>query len=472
MLGGENQDKSKRGLTVKFMLFVNSLFFVMGSVLGIILIITIYQSSQNEIRNRGLTIAKNLAVASPGPVKIGDFASITPLVEEIGHEPSIAYALVLNREGTVLSASDPGQQGRTLDDSLTKNALKAGHASVLEFQKGSEDFYDISVPILSGSGVQAEAGEPGQPAEKLGVVRLGISLTQLQSDLVRYITLTASILVALMASGIAISLFFIRYIIAPLDQMTRVAVEMAQGNFNRAIEVHSNDEVGVLAGAFSQMSSSFKGMMAKIQGSARQLALIAGQISEVSRNVTEAGAHQADAAQNSSASIEEMNASVRSISDHVDTVSVSAQSSAAAVGELSAAISQVAEGTTALFASVDETASALGEMSGSIRSVVANTDALSENSKATAASISEMNASIKEAEKNAKESALLSERVSRDASELGVGAVERTLQGMEKIKKTVGQSAFVIDRLENRVERIGKILTVINEVRSPRQEQA
>jgi methyl-accepting chemotaxis protein len=131
---------------------------------------------------------------------------------------------------------------------------------------------------------------------------------------------------------------------------------------------------------------------------------------------------------------------------------------------MSAATIQVANSTSNLSSYVEDTASALLEMSSSIRQVVEHINALTDHMSDTTASCSRMNISINEIETTAKESALLTEKVSHDADELGRGAIEKTIEGMDNIKKAVEKSSSVIFKLGERTEYIGKILTVIDEV--------
>ncbi|NIT04057.1 PhnD/SsuA/transferrin family substrate-binding protein, partial [Candidatus Saccharibacteria bacterium] len=69
-----------------------------------------------------------------------------------------------------------------------------------------------------------------------------------------------------------------------------------------------------------------------------------------------------------------------------------------------------------------------------------------------------------EVEGHARESAELSDKVAKDASTLGVASVEKTMQGMQKIKATVEKTAENVHKLGGRSEEIGKILTVIDEI--------
>src|SRR5581483_10355711 len=253
----------------------------------------------------------------------------------------------------------------------------------------------------------------------------------------------------------------------PLVQLVGVMGQVAQRDLTVEVESKvgaARDEVGLLADAFGRMSSSLKGVIKKIQNSSQQMTSVVDRMLIDTKKVNDGAIRQAKAAEKTSSSIEQMNASVKNISENVDSVSTSALETSSSIGQMSAAISQVASNTTILSSSVDETTSALLQMSGSIKEVVGYIDVLSASAEETTSSITEMSASIQDVGKNAKESALLTEKVSRDAAELGLVAIEKTIEGMEKIKKTVDKSTYVINKLDERTEHIGKILTVIDEV--------
>jgi methyl-accepting chemotaxis protein len=103
-------------------------------------------------------------------------------------------------------------------------------------------------------------------------------------------------------------------------------------------------------------------------------------------------------------------------------------------------------------------------MSASIKQVAGNVVLLSTASSETASAVTEINASVKEVEQNAKESAALAERVTREASDIGMMSVTKTIASMEKISETVKKTTDVIHQLGQRSDQIGKILTVIDEV--------
>lgn len=452
-----NQTEPKRGLKFKFLLIIGLLLGTMGFLIGLTLLIGLKNSFEGQLQKRGLALANGIAKFGALAVSVEDRAALEQMILGPSHELDVAYIAVLNHEGKIIIHSDERENGKTLKDPLTVQASRTLQPTVYRYQNASGRYFDVVVPVH----LEAMQSHDGK---KVGLIRVGLSLTGIESEMKRLFLVTLSILGGLIGIGMFVSLVFTRIIIAPLEQMAGLAVKIAGGDFRQPVEVKTQDEVGVLANALGQMSDGLKGMIKRIQDTSQQVTAVADKVMINARRINEGATHQAKAAEKTSSSIEEMNASVKSISENIDGLSTSAEATSSSLIEMSAAISQVATSTVTLSSSVEDTASSLIQMSSSIKQVVEHIDALSMNTVETTASINEVNASIREVEKNAKESAVMTEKVSQDATDLGMDAIEKTIEGMEKIKRTVEKSANVINKLDERTEHIGKILTVIDEV--------
>ncbi len=435
----------------------------MVSILGMVVLFGLKHSFKDQLQKRGLSLAKNIASSSLFGISTEDQSFLMPMVKQISEESDIVYLIIMDSSGKVLAHTNEHEIGKRFDDGLTLQALKSEQPAVFSHKEGSDRLFDIAVPAFLKS-MNPDSSTQGKGGEKIGLIRLGVSLKGIQDELNKVLWLTLLVGSLVIAAGIFFSLLFVRIIVTPLEKMTTIAVQIAGGDFSQAITFTTRDEVGILADAFSKMSTGLNGMIKKIQDTSRQITSVAGQMRVNIKQVRDGAVHQAEATEKTSSSIEQMNASVKNIAENIDSVSSSSQSASSSLAEISTAISQVASSATTLSSSVEDTASSLLQMSGSIRQVADNIDTLSSSAEETAASITEMNASIIEVGRNAKESALLSEKVSQDAAQLGVGAMEKTIKGMEKIKKTVDQSANVIKKLDERTDHIGKILTVIDDV--------
>jgi len=99
----------------------------------------------------------------------------------------------------------------------------------------------------------------------IGVIYLKDSLEEAYARLsdLRDILLVATLLA--MASTVVLGFALARTITGPIRELTRTAAEIASGNFDQAIAVRSDDEIGQLGEMFNRMSRQLKETMSEIQ---------------------------------------------------------------------------------------------------------------------------------------------------------------------------------------------------------------
>src|SRR6476620_4276354 len=130
---------------------------------------------------------------------------------------------------------------------------------------------------------------------------------------------------------------------------------------------------------------------------------------------------------------------------------------------MTATSSEVADNLGELANSVRETVSSIEEMAYSIKEVAKNVDALSLTAEETSSSMNEMDVSIDQVQSNANETARLSEEVALDA-EKGAEAILKTIGEIYRIKESSQEAVAVISNLGSRIEAIGQIVNVIDDV--------
>ncbi|MEZ4254138.1 MAG: methyl-accepting chemotaxis protein [Polyangiales bacterium] len=190
----------------------------------------------------------------------------------------------------------------------------------------------------------------------------------------------------------------------------------------------------------------------------------AGKVFSQHANTLENGIReQSTVVQRTTDSIHEMSNVQREMAQHVEALSSSAQSSSASILEMTAMNDEVAENMSNLAGSVRETVSSIEEMAYSIKEVARNVDALALTAEETSSSMNEMDVSIEQVQSNAGETERLSEQVARDA-ETGADAILKTIGEINRIKETSSEAVTVISSLGTRIEAIGDILNVIDEV--------
>jgi len=171
-------------------------------------------------------------------------------------------------------------------------------------------------------------------------------------------------------------------------------------------------------------------------------------------------------AQGSSAASEgvrEVGRALSGVSSSVEMLAASADESSSSIRGMASTNDEVAESVGHLSQSVRETATSIEEMAYSIREVAKNVDALSLTAEETSSSMYEMDVSIDQVQSNANETARLSEEVAIDA-ERGAEAILKTIGEIYRIKESSQEAVSVISDLGSRIEAIGQILAVIDDV--------
>ena len=172
---------------------------------------------------------------------------------------------------------------------------------------------------------------------------------------------------------------------------------------------------------------------------------------------------QVGAADETSRLIKDLTAAINEIAHHLETLTQSAEESSSSILQMTATNDEVAENVGELAGSVRETVSSIEEMAYSIKEVAKNVDALSLTAEETSSSMNEMDVSIDQVQSNANETARLSEEVALDA-EKGAEAILKTISEIYRIKESSQEAVSVISSLGSRIEAIGQIVNVIDDV--------
>ena len=161
--------------------------------------------------------------------------------------------------------------------------------------------------------------------------------------------------------------------------------------------------------------------------------------------------------------LQQVTAALKDISENIAVLEEAAEESSASVLEMATANTAIAESMTTLTHAVSDTASSIEEMTYSIKEVAGNVQELSATAEETSSSMNEMDMSIHQVQSNANETAKLSEEVTR-AADLGVDAINQTIQGIQRIKTSTTDATKVMDALGTKIGEIDKILQVIDDV--------
>lgn len=481
-----------KGLGLKFK-FIGSIFIfiiILAFLSNLVLYFKTYDTLEEELRSKGDVLTSKMAVQSgPHLYLIGAASSraeLQKIIQEVLREEFVEYILVYDSIGKIVLSGEKKSEGIVYTEDVEyfeKDESKPPMVVV------GQEFYEIYDKVLNekvmtrNSNISADlydsfsiikyspnlfnnqtsAGNGASIEEDRGMVQLGLSTQTIPASVWNIIKPSLTISIFLYAIIGTISTLFVTRLINPLNNIAQISLAISEGDLRNEVEVTRSDEIGILQKAFYDMNIRLRDMIGKVSFAAKNLGDSSGQILGLTKDVSGGGTRQATSTERITDLIERMIESIKEISESVEKLTIFSENNSSSIMEMASSIQEVAYHTESLSASVDETSSSIEEMTASITQVADNVHALSSSMQITASSINEIDVSIKQVEENAKESSRVSDQVASDA-ELGMRTVEKTIEGMNRIQEAVQETERVILSLGGSSQKIGEILTVINDI--------
>ncbi len=143
-------------------------------------------------------------------------------------------------------------------------------------------------------------------------------------------TRQAVIIISLIAAAIGVFLAYViaRGIISPLLKGVNFAQLVSDGDLTQQIDLHQEDEIGILAKSLNEMSANLQQVMAGIQQASEQVASSSEELSASSQNLANGATEQASNLEETSAAIEELASSVEQNANNATTTNQVTQQAA------------------------------------------------------------------------------------------------------------------------------------------------
>ncbi len=236
-------------------------------------------------------------------------------------------------------------------------------------------------------------------------------------------------------------------ITVPLDRIGTVATAIGnKGDLDQEIAVNGTEEIGAMAQSLRDMVVYFKELAGVSEA-------IAG--GDLSVEVTPRSDRDI------------LNAAFSRMTNGLRTLVRSVRDAAAQVSAGSNQVADASEDTARnnvqCAAAIDEVTSTMHEMSINVQNMVKSTQMQASSVSETSASIDQMVASIQRVADSAKVLLDISGR-SRDEVTSGIDTMQKTTDGLNRINGSIVSSATIITSLGERVDNIGKIVEVIDDI--------
>jgi methyl-accepting chemotaxis protein/CHASE3 domain sensor protein len=243
-------------------------------------------------------------------------------------------------------------------------------------------------------------------------------LKKLESDKASAISMAVIFVLCAIAIGAVVAFIIARGIARPLNNIAKVAEDIAIGDIQHNIDINQKDEVGLLADSFRKLIDYMK----NLAGAAERIAA-----NDLTVEVTPKSERDV-------------------LGNAFNTMGTN----------LTGVIRQLGQNATELVTAATEIASSSEQMS---RGAKDQNEQMGQVSSA----IEEMTATIVESSKNAGE-ASNGARGASDTATTGGKVVTETVQGMQRIATVVRESAASIQKLATSADQIGEIIGVIDDI--------
>lgn len=231
--------------------FVTTIFLFL---LGLFLINTMEQYTYDNIQTKLLSYARLMSEdlrssfeKEPYPGFINDYTKKAQ--KDIG-----ARVTIIDTKGKVLG-----------DSALDKDTM-VNHADRPEVKKAMQGEIGKSVRYSTSLGKRlVYFAAPIESEHKIiGIVRVAIPWEEIQAGLYKIRLIIVSAIIISLILTILVAFSFTSSLVVPLQEMTSVALQMAEGKLDMNIDVRSDDEIGKLGRGLNYMAQRLRDTIRQI----------------------------------------------------------------------------------------------------------------------------------------------------------------------------------------------------------------
>ncbi|MBI3448046.1 MAG: response regulator [Acidobacteria bacterium] len=259
----------RSGLALRFTLLTSLLVLMTAGALSLFALWDYQVSQTAAIRQRGITLARNLAYNSELGVLTKNRRLLGELVAGIFQESDIVEVSVTDLSGE--SLLDNRREGYSpsgqipLRDSESV-AVGAGIARItgLARQAGERaEVLSVSYPVFTRRGTRTneeigflleEEESSSNKLETIGEVKIGFSLEPTRLELAKLRSIFGMLTLAVIAFGLLATALLVRIVVRPIRSLVAATQRIAHGSLDEVVEERSGDEIGDLARSFNRMT--------------------------------------------------------------------------------------------------------------------------------------------------------------------------------------------------------------------------
>ncbi|MBW2316628.1 MAG: HAMP domain-containing protein, partial [Deltaproteobacteria bacterium] len=253
--------------------------------------------------------------------------------------------------------------------------------------------------------------------DKAGTIYLKSDLTEMRERQQAYMLLAFGTAIVAALVALLLGSRLQRAISSPLGELAESAEAVAEGDLRIQVDISSNDEIGILAGAFNGMAHGLRKLIGEVHENTNSVRVVTDGLLTASDAMIHEGQRQEHAVEEAAESIEAVTSSIGDVNKNAERLADSANETSSSILQMDVAVNEIAGNMDHLSESIEMTSSSVVEMTQSIKEVARSVDVLNEATESTTASVHELNTSVQQVEQNAQHSQELSDKTAQEAEE-------------------------------------------------------
>lgn len=207
---------------------------------------------RQEMEQQAEVLLNTLIISTSDSLYFGNVELLDDTIDELVVQQALLSGRAYNKHGRLIASTEISDQhafSLTVDP-LGKKIVKS-QTTLFEWQP---DRLFAGKAIMLGD-------------DQVGGISVELSIVALQRKNIAERNQSIILALIMVIFGTTVSLWLSKSITEPLIEMTKATKYLTQGNINHHIEVHSNDELSILANAFNAMTAKLKELIINLQQS-------------------------------------------------------------------------------------------------------------------------------------------------------------------------------------------------------------
>jgi signal transduction histidine kinase len=240
----------------------------------------------DALRKRAEALVGNLAYNSKYGVLVRDENLLNNLASGIAMDEDVVYAMVVDKDGTILGHSNPLAVGSRMEVPPDLGRVAADNEITVPSTENQEGLIHFIAPVeivkqmhtreelLLGAGIEesmsVQGGAGGEHVE-IGKALVGVSLAGIEQMMAR-----VRGIVILMGSVIGLASVFAvflmsRAVVVPVKRLVSATEKIAAGDLSHKVQATGHDEVAELATSFNKMVVDLRSYHEEVENYSRHL---------------------------------------------------------------------------------------------------------------------------------------------------------------------------------------------------------